>query len=62
MKIVIPIQKRLELALSRIKKLEDWIREEGERGYTCTYEILNGEICSDCQCSRRLNLKGEGKQ
>lgn len=53
MKIVIPIQKRLELALSRIERLENWIREKGVENYICTYEILDGEICSDCQCSRR---------
>ncbi len=55
-------EKKLELARLRIEKLENWIREEGERNHTCTYEILDREICSDCQCSRRLTLKGKGKQ
>lgn len=33
-----------------IEELRDWIRSEGERTYTCTRDILGGEICSNCRC------------
>jgi hypothetical protein len=36
----------------RIKRLEDWIRFNGERSDLCTFRIL-GEICGNCACPRK---------
>lgn len=36
-----------------------WIREEGERSNTCTYNVL-GEVCGYCECKRKAsNAKSE---
>jgi hypothetical protein len=40
-----------EGALRAIAHLQDWIRSEGERNDTCTYDVL-GEVCSTCRCRR----------
>ena len=40
-----------------------WIREEGERSNTCTYNVL-GEVCGYCECKRKASnilLKVAGK-
>jgi len=42
----------LLLLQQRIDNLENWIREEGSRGNVCTFNILQGEICEGCLCSR----------
>ena len=42
----------LAAAQNRILQLEAWVREEGNRGSICTYDILNKEICSGCLCGR----------
>ena len=34
------------------ERLKEWIREEGIRTDTCTYDIL-GEICEGCMCKRQ---------
>ena len=34
------------------ERLKEWIREEGIRNDTCTYDIL-GEICEGCRCKRQ---------
>lgn len=34
------------------ERLKEWIREEGIRTDTCTYNIL-GEICEGCRCKRQ---------
>lgn len=31
-----------------------WIREEGERSNTCTYNVL-GEVCGYCECKRKAS-------
>lgn len=35
-----------------IERLKDWIRQEGMRNDTCTYDVLH-EICDGCQCKRQ---------
>lgn len=44
-----------------IYRLRDWIREEGHRSNTCTYNVL-GEICEGCKCGKdkRANVKVTG--
>ena len=42
---------------NRIKDLEEWINQEGERHNTCTYDILNSTICAGCKCPRNLGEK-----
>ena len=37
---------------NRVKRLEDWIRSDGERSDLCTFHIL-GEICGNCACPRK---------
>ena len=39
-------------AAVEIRRLREWIREEGERTNTCTYNVL-GEVCSNCECNRK---------
>jgi hypothetical protein len=39
------------------RRLRDWIREEGMRTDTCTYNIL-GEICEGCRCKRQPQQNG----
>lgn len=34
-----------------IYRLRDWIREDGHRSNTCTYNVL-GEICEGCKCGK----------
>jgi hypothetical protein len=36
----------------RVKRLEDWIRSDGERSDLCTFHILGG-ICGNCACPRK---------
>ncbi len=37
-----------------IYRLKEWIREEGIRSNTCTYNVL-GEICIGCECESAKN-------
>ena len=39
-----------------IIRLREWIREEGKRTDTCTYNILR-EICEGCRCHRAQKTK-----
>ena len=39
-------------AAVEIKRLREWIREEGERNNTCTFNVL-GEVCGYCECKRK---------
>lgn len=39
-----------------IKKLRDWIKEEGLRTNACTYNVLR-EVCGNCQCKRATHPK-----
>lgn len=34
------------------ERLKSWIREEGVRNDTCTYDVLR-EICEGCRCKRQ---------
>lgn len=42
------------------ERLREWIRNEGERLETCTFDVL-GEICEGCRCKRYYEKKGYGK-
>ena len=42
------------------ERLRDWIRIEGVRADTCTYDVL-GEICEGCRCKRYYAKQGYGK-
>lgn len=44
------------------ERLKEWIREEGVRTDTCTYNIL-GEICAGCRCRRQpqQNVQGQAR-
>lgn len=33
------------------ERLREWIRAEGMRSDTCTFDVL-GEICEGCRCKR----------
>lgn len=48
-------QARAENAL-----LREWIRAEGVRTDTCTYEVLR-EICEGCRCKRYYSKHGYGQ-
>jgi len=39
-------------AAVEIRRLREWIRSEGERNNTCTYNVL-GEVCGYCECKRK---------
>lgn len=53
-----------EIMLRRIDKenesLKDWIREEGYRSNTCTWNILR-EKCSYCQCNKKQEVENADK-
>lgn len=34
------------------ERLKEWIRQEGMRNDTCTYDVLH-EICEGCRCKRQ---------
>lgn len=34
------------------ERLKEWIRQEGVRSDTCTYDVLH-EICEGCRCKRQ---------
>ena len=42
------------------ERLREWIRSEGVRTDTCTYDVL-GEICEGCRCKRYYEKQGYGK-
>lgn len=42
------------------ERLREWIRSEGVRTDTCTYDVL-GEICEGCRCKRYYATQGYGK-
>jgi hypothetical protein len=44
---------------SENERLRDWIRSEGMRTHTCTYDVL-GEICEGCRCKRYYAQQGYG--
>lgn len=41
-----------ERAAVEIRRLREWIRNEGERNNTCTFNVL-GEVCGYCECKRK---------
>lgn len=48
-------------AAVEIRRLREWIRSEGERNNTCTYNVL-GEVCGYCECKRKpSNERGEAQ-
>jgi hypothetical protein len=44
--------KEINRLRTRMTRLEDWIRSDGERSDLCTFNIL-GEICGNCACPRK---------
>lgn len=38
------------------ERLREWIRQEGMRSDTCTYDVLH-EICEGCRCLRQPQQK-----
>jgi len=46
------VRTRMTKAINEIVRLRHWIREEGQRGNSCTFYIL-GEVCENCECSRK---------
>lgn len=51
-KNVIQIQDIKKAAANEIDRLRSWIKDEGERNNTCTYNVLN-EVCAYCQCNKK---------
>ena len=57
------MQQDCQNAADVIEMLEKWIEDEGERGNTCTRNIL-GRVCSYCNCwmvlaqNKRLTTAG----
>jgi len=43
---------RLQAAEAKVAELEVWVEEHGERGNTCTFNILRN-VCSYCRCKRK---------
>lgn len=43
---------KAERAAVEIRRLREWIRNEGERNNTCTFNVL-GEVCGYCECKRK---------
>jgi len=51
---------KAERSASDVKRLREWIREEGERNNTCTFNVL-GDVCGYCECKRKhSNNRNEG--
>ena len=48
-------RKVAKVLAATVRSYAAWIREEGERNDTCTYNILGGEVCRSCQCKRKTN-------
>lgn len=42
------------------ERLKEWIRQEGVRTDTCTYDVLK-EMCEGCRCKRFYKQQGYGK-
>lgn len=38
---------------AEIKRLRDWIQEEGVRSNTCTFNVLRS-VCPQCECGRTM--------
>jgi hypothetical protein len=49
-----------ETPVAENQRLRDWIRSEGMRTHTCTYDVL-GEICEGCRCKRYYAKQGYGQ-
>ena len=49
-KVKVSLDKQL---VKEINRLRHWIRNEGVWSNVCTYHILNGQVCENCQCERR---------
>jgi len=55
-----------QVLAATVRTYAAWIREEGGRNNTCTYNVL-GEVCGYCECKRKpsnaivsgLPLKGD---
>ena len=47
-----PVKLAAKLA-AEVIALKSWIRDEGERTDTCTYNVLR-EICPKCKCGRSV--------
>lgn len=45
---------------SENERLREWIRKDGVRTDTCTYDALH-EICEGCRCKRYFQKQGYGK-
>jgi hypothetical protein len=41
----------ISMAVNEIRRLKEWIRAEGQRNDTCTYDILH-KVCEGCKCKR----------
>lgn len=45
-------RKVAQVLAATVRNYAAWIREEGERSKTCTYNML-GEVCGYCECKRK---------
>ena len=48
-------------AAIEIRRLREWIRNEGDCNNTCTFNVL-GEVCGYCECKRKpsnVEVSGE---
>jgi hypothetical protein len=54
----------LEEEIKRLReeneRLKEWIRQEGMRNDTCTYDVLH-EICEGCRCKRQPQQNDQGE-
>lgn len=45
-------RKVAKVLAATVRTYAAWIREEGERNNTCTFNVL-GEVCGYCECKRK---------
>lgn len=41
-----------QVLAATVRTYAAWIRDEGERNNTCTFNVL-GEVCGHCECKRK---------
>jgi hypothetical protein len=50
-------RKVAQVLAATVRTYEAWIKTEGERSNTCTYNVT-GEVCGYCECKRKPSNAG----